>query len=227
MTDRLTHMTTRQAALVAGWAYLAMFVPGIFANFFVLSGLVVSGDPAATFQNIAGNEALFRGGTVALLVVSVLDIVVALGLYVFFIGAGKSVSLLAAWLRVAYAAIFAVSLTNLALVPGLLSASDYVGESLQAQVMLLLDSFDSGWMVGLLFFGLHLLVISWLALRSGYVPKVLGVLLVVAALGYLVDSLGTFLVPGYGLSIGQYTFLGELVFPVWLVLRGGQKARGE
>lgn len=227
MIDKVAHMSMRRAALVAGAAYLAMFVPAMFANFFVLSSLIVQGDAATTVRNIAANETLFRWGTASLLVVAVLDVVVALGLYVFFSRAGKSLSLLASWFRVAYAAIFAASIIHLVMIPQLLTGTDYPGDGLQAQVMLSLDAFDSGWMVGLLFFGLHLLAIGWLALRSSYVPRILGVLLIVAALGYLVDSFGTFLLPGYSASIGQYTFLGELVFPIWLLVKGGRNVPNE
>lgn len=225
MKEQPCHMSMRRAAIVAGAAYLAMFVPAIFANFFVLSGLVVEGDAATTTQNILANELLFRGGTASLLAVAVLDIVVAIGLYVFLAPAGKTLSLAGAWFRVAYSAVFAASLTSLAMIPGLLHEAGSLGEQLQTQVLLSVNTFNTGWMVGLLLFGVHLLAIGYLAFKSGYVPRLIGVLLLIAGLGYLVDTLGFVLVPGYALSLGQYTFIGELAFPVWLLIRGGKESR--
>ena len=227
MNEHVSHMSPRKAAVVAGAAYLAMFVPAIFANFFVLSGLVVEGDAATTTQNILANELLFRGGIASLLAVAALDIIVAIGLYVFLAPAGKTVSLVGAWFRVAYSAVFAASLTNLAMIPGLLSEAGQLGEQLQTQVLLSVNSFNAGWMVGLLFFGFHLMAIGYLAVKSDYVPRFIGVLLLVAGVGYLVDTVGILLLPGYALSLGQYTFIGELVFPVWLLMRGGKNAGDE
>jgi len=224
MNVRISHMSMRKAAVVAGAAYLAMFIPAIFANFFVLTRLIVEGDAAATTQNIIANEMLFRGATVGLLVVAILDIIVALALYVFLSPAGKSMSLLGAWLRVAYAAVFALALSNLAMVPELLHGAAYAGAQLEAQVLWAVNAFDSGWTVGLSVFGFHLLAIGYLTVKSGYIPRLIGVLLLIAGVGYVVDTLGAMLVPGYGLALGQYTFFGELVFPVWLLLRGGKGA---
>ena len=69
-------------------------------------------------------------------------------------------------------------------------------------------------------FGLHLLVLGALAFRSGYVPRYLGALLSVAGLGYLVDGLGKTLSPSYGLSVAAFTFIGEVVLMLWLLIKG-------
>ena len=119
-----------------------------------------------------------------------------------------------AWFRVVYAAIFAVALTNLVNVLQLLNGADYLKafevDQLYAQGMLSLSAFQSGWDIGLVIFGLHLLVVGYLAFKSGYIPKWLGVLLVIAGIGYMVDSFGKFLVPNYNLTIAGFTFIGEV-----------------
>jgi hypothetical protein len=72
--------------------------------------------------------------------------------------------------------------------------------------------------VGLILFGVHLLLIGHLAHRSGFMPKIFGVLLVIAGLGYLVDGFGAVLVQDYAISIGQFTFVGEVALIFWLLI---------
>lgn len=83
-----------------------------------------------------------------------------------------------------------------------------------------IEAYFDIWNVSLVVFGLHLVLIGYLAFRSGYVPRVLGVLLAVAGAGYLVDSLGGLLVEDYSLSVGAVTFIGEALLMVWLLVRG-------
>ncbi len=86
--------------------------------------------------------------------------------------------------------------------------------------MLSLDSFRSGWDFGLVFFGLHLLIAGYLVFRSGYFPKFLCFLIVIAGLGYLADSAGKLVLPDYSLSVAAFTFFGEVLLIVWMFLRG-------
>src|SRR3954454_684242 len=76
--------------------------------------------------------------------------------------------------------------------------------------------------LGLLLFGAHLILVCWLAHRSRYVPRILGTLLVIAGLGYLCDSLGAVLFPGYSIAVKDFTFIGELLLGFWLLARGGR-----
>ncbi|MBD3392996.1 MAG: DUF4386 family protein [Chitinivibrionales bacterium] len=79
-----------------------------------------------------------------------------------------------------------------------------------------LESFEYIWNIGYPLFAIHLCVAGWLVFRSGYVPKVLGVLLVIAGAGYLIDSIGKYLSADYNLEISAYTFLGEPLLLIWL-----------
>jgi hypothetical protein len=105
-----------------------------------------------------------------------------------------------------------------------LNGADYLivfePNQLQALVMLSFNAFISGWDIGLVIFGLHLLVLGYLVFKSGYIPKVLGILLAVASLGYLIDSFGKILLPNYNLTIAMFTFVGELLLIFWLLWRG-------
>jgi hypothetical protein len=226
MTNRNADISLRKAAIVAGFGLLIMSILAAFANFYVLPSLIVPGDAATTANNIMANELLFRIGICSFTIVIVLDVVVAWALYVLLKPVNKSLSLLAAWFRLVYATIFGIALANLFSVLRLLSDADYLTvfeiDQLYAQVMLSLNAFSDGWQIGYVFFGLHLFVLGYLVFKSGYIPKILGVLLIIAGLGYLIDSYAIFLLPNYEATIGYVTFIGEVLFMLWLLFKGAK-----
>jgi hypothetical protein len=123
-----------------------------------------------------------------------------------------------------FAVIFAVAVVNLLNAVHLVTDPTYQAAfepaQLNAQMMAALNAFDAGWDVALVFFGVHLILIGGLALKCGYLPKVVGILLVIAGLGYAADSFIVFLVPEYVATAALFTFVGELVLALWLVIRG-------
>jgi hypothetical protein len=228
MTDQITKRPTvdisqRKVALTAAIGLLIMALLAPFALFGVLQTLVVPTDAAATVENIIASEGLFRAGIAAFLIVIMLDVVVAWALYVLLRPVNRTLALLTAWLRLAFAAVFASALVNLLDVARLLGGADGAAlqpAQLQAQVMSSITSFDNGWIViAHAIFGLHLFGLGYLLFRSAHFPRFLGVLVVIAGGGYLVDSFGTILVPNYALSIGAFTFVGEALLIVWLFWR--------
>jgi len=226
MTKRIADISLRKAAIVAGLGLLIMTIFALFADFFVFSSLIVPGDAATTANNIIANELLFRLGIVSLLIVAILDVVVAWALYVLLKPVHKSLSLLAAWFRVVYATIFGIALNNLFNVLLLLSGADYLTvfetAQLHAQVMLFLNAFSYGWAIGLIVFGFHLFILGYLVFKSDYIPRILGVLLIVAGLGYPVDYFGKLLFPNFDAAISLVVGWGELLFMFWLLLKGGK-----
>ena len=170
------------------------------------------------------NELLFRLGILSFVIVAILDVVVAWALYVLLKPVNKNVSLLAAWFRLVYSVIFGIALVNLYQVLELLSGSDYLKvlepNQLYAESMVSLVAFNSVWMIGLVFFGIHLSILGYLTFKSGYVPKTLGILLVIAGLGYIIDSFAIFLLPNYQPTIAAVTFIGEALFMLWLLFKG-------
>jgi Domain of unknown function (DUF4386) len=234
MSSRIADLSQRQAARVAGSAYLIISVLALFATFFVREGLTEPGDAAATVGNIADSEALFRGGIVALMVVFVADAVVAWALYVFFRRVNRDLSLLTAWFRLLYTAMSGIALLNLAVVVLLVGGADATtalgAGQRDAQAMLFLDAYEYGWAIALVCFGVHLLLLGFLVLRSDYAPSIIGILLVMAGLGYLVDSLARFLLLNYEdysdfflLLVAVPAVAGEFSLIGWLLLRGGKE----
>jgi len=225
MTNRITDISLRQAAIIAGIGLLLMAIIAPFAEFSVRQGLIVPGDAATTAHNIMANEGLFRMAICVYLIVAMLDVVVAWALYVFLKPVNKSLSLLAAWFRVVYAGILTVVLVNFVTALQLLSSADYLSafgtDQVYAQAMLFLNAFSDGWNIGLAIFGLHLLILGYLVFKlSGYMPKILGVLVMIAGLGYLIDSFGKLLSPTYDANIALFTFIGEVLLIFWLFFKG-------
>jgi hypothetical protein len=190
-----------------------MAVIAAISNFGIINTQIVPGDPGATAANLVSSEVLFRLGAVGLIGVAILDVVVAWGLYIVLRSVNPSLSLLGGWLRLVYAAILAMAVNSL--FDALRSAPMD-----PAQSEFFLESFDYGWQIGLLVFGVHLVVVGLLAWQSGFIHWLFGVLLIISGLGYLVDGLGTLLIPNYSLGLSTFTFIGEVAFIFWLLIRG-------
>jgi hypothetical protein len=214
----------RTAAVVAGAALILMAALAGFGNFVAVEGMVTAGDPVATARDVAASEGLFRLGLISLYLAALLDVVVAWALMRVFRPVNAEVSRLGAWLRLTYTAVFMVALSQLAGIPALLDGAGGSGTfttgQLQAQALAKVETFHDIWFAGLILFGAHLVLAGYLAYRSGYVPRLIGVLLVVAGIGYAVDSFASVLIDDVPFTISTVTFLGEFLLAVWLLLRG-------
>ena len=214
----------RNASLTAGVAILLMSVLAGFGNFVAVQGLVTEGNAAQTAKDITGSEGLFRLGIVSLFLVVALDVVVAWALYRVFSPVSRSISMLAACFRLVYAGVLLVAVGQLPAVLHLLGNDAYLSvfsaDQLHAQALSGIGTFNDVWAAGLVLFGLHLLVIGYLAYRSGYVPRFLGVLLAIAGLGYVVDTFGAVLSRGSWTDVSSFTFIGEFLLALWLLIWG-------
>jgi hypothetical protein len=216
--------STSSMGLIAGVAILLMSVLAGFGNFVAVQRMVTQGDAAQTAHDVMASEGVFRLGIVSLFLVVALDVVVAWALYRVFIPVSRGVSLLAALFRLVYAGVFLVAISQLVSAVHLLgtdpSLSMYTPGLLQAQALSDINAYTDVWTAGLLLFGIHLLLIGCLAYRSGYVPRLLGVLLAVAGLGYGLDSVATVLSDGAWTDVSAFTFIGEFLLALWLVTKG-------
>ncbi len=204
-----TSHSVRKTSTTAGIALLAMSVLSAFGYLLAVKGLVVPGNAARTARNITAHESLFRLGIVSLYLVVALDVVVAWALYRVFKPVSAGLSRLAAVLRIAYAAVFMVAISQL-----------FGALRTHAQALQHINTFTNIWDAGLVLFGLSLIVLAYMAYRSGYVPKLLGFLLAIAGFGYVFDTVVRVLVPGSSSDVSAITGMGEFVFALWLVARG-------
>ena len=214
----------RRAGVIAGSALLVLTVLSIYAYVVAIGGLVVDGDAARTATNIAGAEGTFRIGVACFALVALLDVVVAWALRALFAPVSEIVSSLAAAARVAYAAVLLVATGHLVVASQLLTTPEgragFTTPELQAQGLLQIDAFNAVYQAGLALFGFHLLLLGYLVIRSSYVPTWVGVLLVPAGGGYIIDSLGSILLRDYSVSVAAVTFVGEALLMLWLLARG-------
>lgn len=200
------------ASIVAGIALALMAILGGWANFGALTPLVAAGDAVRTVDNIAAAEPLFRAGVGAMVGVAVLDVIVAIALFAVFEPVNRGVAAASAAFRVAYAAGLIAALGQLALVPMLLDTPD--------EAMRALEAYNATWQTSLILFAVHLLMIGYLGLRSGFMPRVFGVLLILAGLGYLADGIGFIVVPDFSPTFALFTFIGEVALIFWLLISG-------
>ncbi len=224
MTTRTSEMSPLVRARVAGFLYLLTVPLGIFTLMYVPSTLIVSGDAAATARNIMASESLFRLGIVSSLLLSVIGIFYVLLLYKLLKPVSKDVAVLMVVLALLGNPILMLNeLTQLGVLQ-LLSGADYLTvfttDQLQALVYLFLRLHSDGTNIAFIFSGLWLFPLGYLIFKSGFIPKILGVLLIIGGFGYLIDVFAGFLFRGSNLSIGLFTGLAEIFFILWLLIKG-------
>jgi len=216
--------TNQSTARIAGLLYLLVAVTAFFTDIVVRKGLIVAGDPSATAHNIIGSECLFRVGTVSNLLMATCWILLAFTLYGLFKSVNKNSALLMVSLVLVGSAVTCINTLNQFTALQVLNNGGYLKvfgtEQQQALAMLLLDLSKNGTFVAYIFFGLWLLPLAYLIIKSGFIPKILGILLIIAGLGYLIDFLVFYLFPNFTLAITPYTFWGELLLLLWLLIKG-------
>ena len=217
-------ISLKQAALVSGIGLLVMVFTAPISQMYLLPQLVDYGDAVQTLDNIIGEKGLFSLAIILYVITFIADVVVAWGLYYFFKPHNQGLSLLAAWFRLIYTAMALSGLFNLLKVIQLVPRVDLVSATDKAELaehaMLFIRSFGSEWGIALLFFGICLGLLGYLAIKASYVPKWVGVFLLIAGAGYFIDSIKPYFFPTIDTSILFVTFFGELVFMFWLLIRG-------
>lgn len=232
MTTLTADFSPRRASQIAGVGYLAIFVLAIFANFVVVNDLIETGDATATARNIADSEAMFRAGLVAFAIVFVVDVVVAWALLILFRDHSRDISLLAAWFRLVYTVLLGVALIFFFVALQLLSGDEYLGAfdpgQLDAHILLAVDAFNYAWLIGLICFGAHLVVVGYLVISSRWTSPVLGYVLMLAGAAYITDTLARAVIADYAdienlflAIVAIPSVIGELWFTVWLLRKGG------
>ena len=216
-------LTLGQAALMAGFGYV-LTTPVFFIEFFINPKLVIRGHIEQSVANIGSHHGLFLATVFGYLINFLGDIIAALGLFILLAPVNRAASLLAAWLRLVYTTVAIVGLFNLVTVYRMITTPDYLNSfgtaQFNAQIDLLLHSFRYIWTMGLVIFALHLLLIAVLLYRSGYVPKILGIIIAADALCLLAIELRPYFWPTANLGWIFIGTFGELIFMLWLLIMG-------
>jgi hypothetical protein len=218
-------------ARLTGFLYLLLIPLGVFGLLYVPSTLIVSGDAAATASNIMANEGLFRLGSLSALVVALVNLFVVLLLYKLLKPVNRNVAaLMVIFLLLSIPISFINELNNFA-APLLLGGADYLSVFTQAQLHALVLFFHElhqhGVIVAQVFWGLWLFPMGYLVFRSGYLPRIIGIFLMIGTFGYVVDSLTFMVFPNFGFEFAPFLFVGEGLLPLWLLIRGVDVKRWE
>jgi hypothetical protein len=202
--------TPRTLAKIAGISYLIIFFAAIFANFFVLEAIGTA--PLATVQN---NPTLVRVGILAFLITVVFDVVVAWALNELY--KAHPLTTLSTYFRMMHAAIMGVALFTLPQV---------VAATTENEILRQVDIFNTIWLIGLFFFGIHLVLLGRILRKPGFIA----LFLVLAGVMYMVDTIAHILLPNYGdyasaflAAVAIPSILGEMSLAIWLLIKGGKE----
>jgi hypothetical protein len=225
----------KKTARIAGLLYLVNGVTGFFSIIYVPGKLIVSENAAATANNILASERLFRLGIVSELICAAEFVFLLWVLYRLLGAVNKTHASLMVILGLLQIPIMFVNVLNetaaLALLRGADSLSAFDQPQRQALAMQFLNLHGEGFVVAGIFWGLWLFPFGILVFKSGFLPRILGVLLIAACFGYLADSLTSLLLPSYEDVVGRIANIpltvGEPAILLWLLIRGAKDQPSE
>jgi hypothetical protein len=222
-------IATKNPGRVAGLLYVVASVPGIFALLYVPSKLIVQGNVTATANNIAAHETLFRLGIAANLIGQAMFIFAALALYDLLKEVNQRYALsMLILILVAVPIAFLNEVNSIAaliLVRGADFLSVFDKPQRDALASLFLDLRGAGFDVAGIFWGLWLFPLGMLVFRSGFIPRFLGVLLMIGTFAYLANSFTSLVLPTYEGVVSRWmnpVQAVEVVFMLWLLIMGAK-----
>ena len=203
-------MKSRTLSLIIGNSYLVIFFAAIFANFFALESIISK--PIYTIQS---NDIVVRLGILAFLITVIFDIVVAWALYELY--KENPLSILSSLFRMTHAIIMGVAIFALPMVLNLVDKEKILNQ---------VDIFNTIWLIGLFFFGVHLILLG----KIIGTPKVIAFFLVIAGIMYMADTTAHIMLSNYEvyasiflILVAAPSILGEMSFAIWLLIKGGKK----
>jgi hypothetical protein len=202
-------MNRRTLSIIAGISYLIIFFAAIFANFFALESFIQ--DPIETLEN---NNLIVRIGIIAFLITVVFDVVVAWALKELY--KNHSLTILSTYFRMMHAAIMGVAIFALPIA---------LKKTTQDDILAQVETFNYIWLIGLFFFGIHITLLSKIAI----VPKIIKVFLAIAGVMYVLDTIAHFSLSNYSdfasvflILVAIPSIVGEMSFALWLLIKGGK-----
>jgi hypothetical protein len=224
MTNKERFNSPKKTARVAAVVFLIIFFLGMFTELFIRPGMIVPGDAAATVKNIAASEGLFRLSLVSDLVRQALLMLLTLILYKLFKPVNKTIASL---MVIFYLVCVPVSMLNelnhlavLLLSSGTGYLTVFKADQLNALVMFFLDLRKYGTFIPQ-FFSFWVLLLGYLVFKSGFLPRILGILLMLGGLCYTVIAVLSIILPNFDATIlGLFAFIEELLFYLWLLIMG-------
>jgi hypothetical protein len=220
--------TNDKTARLAGLLYVVTVVCGIFSLIYVPSQVSGHDDAAATASHIVASEFLFRLGIVVGTFGYVAFLVLPLVLYQLLNSVNRNIAIVMVALALACVPLDLVAIANQLDVLSLLNAADrqqaFTPEQTHARLMSLLDAYRNRILISEIFWGLWLLPFGYLVFRSGFLPRVLGVVLMLGCLGYLITFVAQIMFPNADVPgwVGLPAALGEIGIALWLLVVGAR-----
>jgi len=231
MTETISNKKT---ARIAGLLYLGVVLTGVFTLMYVPSKLIVTDNELLTYQNITSSEKLFRLGIISGLLCYTFFLFLPLVLYKLLKPINETYAKLMVLFAVLSVPIFFLNVQNefsiLSLIKSEKNKLGVSTEHIQSQVMSYLEQFDNGMRIIHIFSGLWLFPFGYLVFKSGILPKILGVLLMVGCFGYIINFIGYTLIDNYSkIGVSSYISLpasiGEIGTCLWLLIIGAKEKK--
>jgi len=211
----------KNAGLVAGIFLIIMAIAAGFSYGYVHTSLVAE-TRLETAQNFANNSELFLAGIAGWIVIISTDLIVAFSLCTFFKSTNRKISMITAGIRLIYIAFLILAVYQLVAISFIERPTDFANDIVE-----LLRYFEQIWSFGLIIFGLHLIGLGYLSIKSAYVPKVLGYLLYLGGTIYIIihavkksSALDVQTVQSLENGLALPMALGEMLLAVWLIYIG-------
>lgn len=223
MTNKVRIYSPQKTARVAAFVFLIIFFLGMSTELFIRPGMIVPGDPTTTVRNIASSEALFRLSLVSDLIRQALLMLLPLILYKLLKPVDKTI---AALMVIFYLVCVPISMLNelnhlavLLLSSGAGYLTAFKADQLNALVMFFINLRIYGTFITQ-FFSFWVILLGYLVFKSGFLPRILGILLMIGCFCYQIDGVLFFLFPNSDATFALFGFIGELLFALWLLIKG-------
>jgi hypothetical protein len=222
----------KNKARLTGILYLLVILLAGFSQGYVRGTIFIPDDPQVTLTNIISSEVLFRLGLISDLLAFMIDAVISILLYQLLKSVNKTIAAIASVFRIlAHPAIGSLNLLNHYMALETASRSGLMSslgiEQQEVWTMLFMNAHNAGYLLAGAFFGIHCLLLGILLYRSVLFPKVFGILMVLAAGGYMLETFGNFIFPGYQFVlaniVGFSAAIGEVSFTLYLLVKGTGK----
>lgn len=226
-------MMSKNQMRFTGLLYVLVIVFAGLAQGFVRESIVVSGDASTTATNIINQAGLFRFGLISDLIAFLIDAVISVMFYQMLKPFGKTLAMVSSALRLlAHPAIGTLNLFHHYLALHVLNGADYLSvfesSQLEAMSLFFMDAHRNGYLIAGGFFGVHCALLGYQLIKSNLVPKFFGFMMMIAAVGYLTETVGDFMFPGNEVLlawfVGISAAIGEVGFAFYLLIIGKRKS---
>ncbi len=214
----------KATARIAGILYFLQIPLGVFGIIYIPQVLFVPNDLSTTVSNILSNESMFRMSIVSAIVCALITVLTAYFIHKVLKPVDKTLAKLIVIFTYIVAPITMLNELNHIAILLILKKAEirtaFSTNQIHSAIRFFIELHNYGLQIAHIFFGLWLLPMGYLVIKSGYIPKIIGYLLLVTCLGYLVDFVMFFLFPDFDFKLSEYTWLGEVLMVLWLLIRG-------